>query len=63
MWPGHPVTAHWGVADPAAVQGTDDKKRRAFKDAFTAVSRRIDLFLALPDEKLNKRTLAEIGSR
>src|SRR5438876_7831381 len=48
VWPGHPVTAHWGVPDPAAVAGTDEQKRRAFKDAFTALARRIDLFLALP---------------
>ena len=45
VWPGHPVSAHWGVPDPAAAQGTDEQKRRAFKDAFTALSHRIDLFL------------------
>jgi arsenate reductase len=45
IWPGHPVTAHWGVADPAAVQGDDERKRRAFKQALTELSRRIDLFL------------------
>jgi protein-tyrosine-phosphatase len=58
VWPGHPITAHWGVPDPAAVAGTDEEKRRAFKDAFTALARRIDLFLALPAEKLH-----EIGGR
>ena len=63
LWPGRPATAHWGVSDPAAVQGSDDDKRRAFKEAFAVLKRRIDLFLALPDEKLDKRTLAEIGSR
>ena len=67
VWPGHPVTAHWGVPDPAAVQGTAEEKRRAFKDAFTALSRRIDLFLALPVEKLEqlalKKKLDEIGGR
>jgi protein-tyrosine-phosphatase len=67
VWPGHPVTAHWGVPDPAAVGGTDEAKRRAFKDAFTALSRRIDLFLALPVEKLEnlalKKKLDEIGGR
>ena len=66
VWPGHPVTAHWGVPDHAAVKGTDAQKRRAFKDAFSALSRRIDLFLALPVEKLKalalKEKLAEIGS-
>jgi protein-tyrosine-phosphatase len=65
VWPGHPVTAHWGVPDPAAVAGTDEQKRRAFRDAFTALSRRIDLFLALPMERLEhralKKKLDEIG--
>ena len=63
VWPGRPVTAHWGVPDPAAVQGSDEQKRRAFKDAFTALSRRIDLFLALPLDKLDKKKLDEIGGR
>ena len=58
VWPGHPVKAHWGVPDPAAVEGTDEQKRHAFKDALTTLSRRIDLFLALPAEKLD-----EIGGR
>jgi len=65
VWPGHPFTAHWGVPDPAAVQGSDAEKRRAFKEAFTALARRIDLFLALPVEKLErmalKKKLDEIG--
>jgi protein-tyrosine-phosphatase len=65
VWPGHPVTAHWGLPDPAAVQGSDEEKRRAFKDAFTALARRIDLFLALPMERLEhlalKKRLDEIG--
>jgi len=63
VWPGRPVTAHWGVPDPAAVQGSDEQKRRAFKDAFTALSRRIDLFLALPMDRLDKKKLDEIGGR
>ena len=58
VWPGHPVKAHWGVPDPAAVEGTDEQKRRAFKDALITLSRRIDLFLAVPVEKLD-----EIGGR
>ena len=62
-WPGHPLTVHWGVPDPAAITGSDDDKRRAFKDAFNALGRRIDLFLALPDERVDKPTLAEIGCR
>ena len=47
-WPGHPMTAHWGVADPAVVQGTPEEIARAFGDAFTVLERRIGLFLSLP---------------
>jgi arsenate reductase len=57
VWPGHPATAHWGVADTAAVQGTDAQKRQAFRDAFTTLARRIDLLLALPVERLEKLAL------
>ena len=67
VWPGKPVTAHWGVPDPAAVEGTDSDKRAAFRDAANALRRRIELFLALPIEKLDARSmrakLAEIGTR
>jgi arsenate reductase len=67
IWPGQPSSAHWGIPDPAAVLGSDDEKRRAFKDALTALSRRIDLFLALPLDKLERhvlrRKLDEIGGR
>jgi arsenate reductase len=48
VWPGHPMTAHWGIPDPAAVQGTPEQKARAFRDAFTVLDRRISLFLSLP---------------
>jgi arsenate reductase len=48
IWPGHPMTAHWGIPDPAAVQGTPEEIERAFRDAFTLLDRRISLFLALP---------------
>lgn len=65
IWPGHPVSAHWGVPDPAAVDGTDAQKREAFQKAFASLSRRIDRFLALPFEKLEgmalKKKLDEIG--
>lgn len=47
-WPGQPLTAHWGVADPAAVKGTPEEIARAFRDAFTILDRRIGLFLSLP---------------
>ena len=63
LWPGQPITAHWGVADPAAVQGSDADKRRAFLKAFTELSTRINLMLALP--KLDRQALTgklrEIG--
>jgi arsenate reductase (thioredoxin) len=65
VWPGQPVTAHWGVADPAAVSGSDADKRRAFLRAFSELSTRINLLLALPLDKLDrltlKRKLDEIG--
>jgi protein-tyrosine-phosphatase len=64
-WPGQPMTAHWGVADPAAVTGTDDEKRRVFRDAFLILRRRIELFASLPFDKLSglalKHRLTEIG--
>ena len=67
LWPGQPVTAHWGVADPAAVVGSDEEKRRAFLNAFVALSTRIDLFLNLPVDKLEARALKnaldDIGRR
>ncbi len=52
LFPGQPIMAHWGMADPADVIGTEDQRRRAFDDAFRLVSRRIDLLLALPIDKL-----------
>ncbi len=48
LWPGQPMTAHWGVADPAAVRGTPEEIARAFQDAFSILDRRISLFLSLP---------------
>ncbi|MBC8023623.1 MAG: arsenate reductase ArsC [Burkholderiales bacterium] len=53
IWPGKPVTAHWGVADPAAVQGSDEEKRAAFREAATLLRRRIELLANLPPEKLD----------
>ena len=65
VWPGQPVSAHWGIEDPAAVQGTDEERRKAFLKAFTQLSTRINLFLNLPLEKLDrmalKAKLDEIG--
>jgi arsenate reductase (thioredoxin) len=57
LWPGQPITAHWGVADPAAVQGSDADKRKAFLKAFTELSTRINLMLALPMDKLDRQAL------
>ena len=59
FWPGQPVTAHWGVEDPAAAQGDDETKRKAFVRAFTTLQRRVDLFLSLPLEKLDKLALKQ----
>jgi len=65
VWPGRPMTAHWGVEDPAAVEGTDDERRRAFREAATVLRRRIELFLSLSMEKLDRmaiqRKVIEIG--
>jgi len=65
FWPGQPVTAHWGVPDPAAFQGSDEDKRRAFLLAFRTLSTRINLLLNLPFEKLGRlaiqNKLDEIG--
>ncbi len=64
-WPGQPMTVHWGVPDPAAVQGSDDEKRRAFREAFSILSTRINLLVNLPIDKLDrlalKRGLDDIG--
>jgi len=64
-WPGHPVSAHWGIPDPAAVEGSDEQKRRAFKDAATTLRKRIELLTALPTASLDhlsmKSGLDEIG--
>ncbi|MGA7350662.1 MAG: arsenate reductase ArsC, partial [Acidobacteriaceae bacterium] len=48
VWPGQPMTAHWGIPDPASVTGTQEEIERAFRDAFSTLDRRIGLFLALP---------------
>jgi arsenate reductase len=65
VWPGQPVTAHWGVADPAVVRGTDAEIERAFRGAFILLDRRISLFLALPLASLDhialKKAVEEIG--
>lgn len=54
VWPGQPMTAHWGVPDPAAVAGTPEEIERAFREAFMILERRISLFLCLPLSSLDK---------
>jgi arsenate reductase len=54
VWPGHPITARWGVPDPAAVDGTQEQVERAFRDAFATLDRRITLFLCLPLASLER---------
>ncbi|MFY0479894.1 arsenate reductase ArsC [Achromobacter marplatensis] len=63
LWPGHPMTAHWGIPDPAAHEGTEESRRKAFHDAARALKRRIELFLSLPLERLDAMSLqAELRS-
>ena len=65
-WPGQPITAHWGVPDPAAVEGNDEDKRKAFRSTLSALSARINLLINLPVEKLDrlliKQKVDEIGA-
>jgi protein-tyrosine-phosphatase len=59
VWPGHPVTAHWGVADPAAVEGTETEKWQAFRTAFHELENRIKAFASLPVASLERAQLKE----
>jgi arsenate reductase (thioredoxin) len=65
IWPGRPVTAHWGVADPAAVEGAEAEQRRAFREAYLVLENRIKLFTSLRLDALDrlavKRSVDEIG--
>lgn len=65
IWPGQPMTAHWGVPDPATVHGTPEEIERAFRSAFSILERRISLFLSLPlaslDQMALQRNLDDIG--
>ena len=64
-WPGQPVSAHWGVDDPAAAEGSDEEKRRAFRHAYLELEGRIKIFTSLPIDKLDrvalKKRLDDIG--
>ena len=57
VWPGHPVSAHWGIPDPAAADGSEADRMLAFRDAFRMLERRIKLFLALPLASLDRMAL------
>jgi len=67
FWPGQPMTAHWGIPDPAAVKGTPEEIDRAFSDAFSILDRRISLFLSLPLATLDsfalQREIDKIGKQ
>jgi protein-tyrosine-phosphatase len=67
VWPGQPMTAHWGIPDPAAVEGSDAEKRRAFFEAYTQLQHRLSIFVNLPVDKLDRLTLQrrldEIGKQ
>ena len=54
IWPGQPIAAHWGVPDPAAVEGSEEERRAAFRDALVTLRRRVELLIALPIEKLDR---------
>ncbi|HUN48956.1 MAG TPA: arsenate reductase ArsC [Stellaceae bacterium] len=57
LWPGQPVTAHWGVPDPAAVAGSEATRMLAFREALRALERRVKIFVSLPIDKLDRMTL------
>jgi arsenate reductase (thioredoxin) len=67
VWPGQPVTAHWGVEDPAVVTGTEEEIDRAFFNAFEVLNRRIQLFVSLPfaslDDMAIRKRVADIGKQ
>lgn len=66
VWPGQPLTAHWGFEDPAAAEGADEVKRKRFEKVFVEIARRVELMLALPFDKLDRlalqRKVREIGT-
>jgi arsenate reductase len=67
VWPGQPMTAHWGVPDPASVKGTNAQVEQAFREAFFIIDRRISLFLSLPISSMSrmplKKEIEDIGRR
>ncbi|QWD94173.1 arsenate reductase ArsC [Polynucleobacter sp. MG-Unter2-18] len=63
VWPGNPATAHWGFPDPSQVQGSDEEKRKAFKDVMIGLKKRIELLASMPLEKLDSMSLKEIHAK
>lgn len=67
VWPGQPMTAHWGMPDPAAVEGSDEVREKAFVDTAATMKRRLELFLSLPIDKLDRLAIddriRDIGTR
>jgi arsenate reductase (thioredoxin) len=63
VWPGRPIMAHWGSPDPAAFEGTDDRKRWIFAQVAIQIARRIDLLCALPDSQLEKLQIERIAEQ
>ena len=63
FWPGKPATAHWGFPDPSQAPGTDDDKRRAFKEVMIGLKKRIDLLADMPLDRLNSLSLQEIHTK
>lgn len=59
VWPGQPMTAHWGMPDPAAAEGSDEVKQQAFRDAVVTMKRRLELMLALPISRLSEMALSQ----
>jgi hypothetical protein len=59
VWPGHPISAHWGIADPTATQGSDNHKLHAFRTAFVELDNRIKLFMNLPLKTLDRMKIQE----
>ena len=66
-WPGQPISAHWGMPDPAAVEGSDEERRKAFAETMMILRRRIELFASLPLHKLDRlslqKSVSEIGNK
>ena len=63
FWPGKPATAHWGFPDPSQVQGSEEDKRRAFKEVMIGLKKRIDILANMPLEKLDSMSLKEIHTK